>query len=866
MRRLLVVSAWLLACASPCLATGPAAGQTRVEHDDCEADFTAFVGSEGYQFSPLHGPTLGHVRLFAILSYQRGIALGEHGQAYWRLSVRPLGADRVVFVRRGRVTLDAPRGAALAEAFWDGLDDAGQPLPNGRYRYMFEARFVPDAVKLDARATSFEALAGLPAAIEARAASDEVEIDLDLQVAEAEQRRASAQLTSCEIQQNAPLEAGLAYNFYYGSTHAHSNYSDGGQPTGACSSGNAYGSGNFTPAAVYDYAHTSAGLDFWVVNEHNHLINDSVATNNAPLTEAKVRQRYQDGRAAADAATINDEFVAVYGMEWGVTTNTDQGHVTLLDTPLLFGWETCTGCNGPSQECTPGSTCYFDVFTPKRFGYLTLYRRSLENPSAAGALGILAHPSSGNFDNFAFNADADAALQGIAVRSGLAFSTAATCANANVGATDYVPRWLEALDKGFHLGPVADHDSHCNNYGQGLPTRTVYLLPNDSVPTLTRNALLRAHKARHFFASEDPNAQLVFRTSDGAHVMGDIFSAAGGSSLRLALYDPGVESVARLELWRGQIGAGVPAAAYQTFTGVGSATWTETLTSGTYYYFLHAVQADGHDLWSAPMWITYTPGGDTQAPTTVLTAPVAGSTVSDTVSVTASAADNVGVSVVEFYLDGVLKSSDGAAPYAWGWDTTGAANGSHTLQSRARDAAGNVGTSTGVAVTVSNTAGTDVSGWKLVQANSALTFTLPAGSVIPANGYLIVARDATKAAFESFWLAGAALPAGTLYVNAAGSFPAINGSETYKLTNAASVTIDGPSIATASSANQSLRRKDPCQAAGLAASWNVGATTTATPGSGAGVGCAKGVVINEFSDAAGTGNFVYEFVELHNDR
>lgn len=28
---------------------------------------------------------------------------------------------------------------------------------------------------------------------------------------------------------------------------------------------------------------------------------------------------------------------------------------------------------------------------------------------------------------------------------------------------------------------------------------------------------------------------------------------------------------------------------------------------------------------------------------------------------------------------------------------------------------------------------------------------------------------------------------------------------------------------------------------------------------------ARGVIINEFSDALGTGNYVYEFVELHND-
>jgi len=36
--------------------------------------------------------------------------------------------------------------------------------------------------------------------------------------------------------------------------------------------------------------------------------------------------------------------------------------------------------------------------------------------------------------------------------------------------------------------------------------------------------------------------------------------------------------------------------------------------------------------------------------------------------------------------------------------------------------------------------------------------------------------------------------------------------------------------------------------------------------SGAGLGCGIGVVINEFSDALGTGNFVYEFVELHYDQ
>src|SRR5207247_10005701 len=132
---------------------------------------------------------------------------------------------------------------------------------------------------------------------------------------------------------------------------------------------------------------------------------------------------------------------------------------------------------------------------------------------------------------------------------------ATNCAQANVGATDYFPRWTAALAKGFHLAPTADHDAHCDNFGTGMPTRTVYLLPNGASPALTKSALEQAHKARHFFASEDANAQIVFATSDGAHVMGDIFTAGASVTLPGAAYDPTGEAVSRIEPARGRIGA-----------------------------------------------------------------------------------------------------------------------------------------------------------------------------------------------------------------------------------------------------------------------------------------------------------------------
>ncbi|MGH8528016.1 MAG: Ig-like domain-containing protein, partial [Gammaproteobacteria bacterium] len=95
-------------------------------------------------------------------------------------------------------------------------------------------------------------------------------------------------------------------------------------------------------------------------------------------------------------------------------------------------------------------------------------------------------------------------------------------------------------------------------------------------------------------------------------------------------------------------------------------------------------------------------GIDTQAPTVTMTAPANGTTVSgSSVTVSANASDNVGVSAVQFKLDGAnLGAEDTSSPYSISWNTTTATNGSHTLTAVARDAAGNTTTSAGVSVTV----------------------------------------------------------------------------------------------------------------------------------------------------------------------
>ena len=94
---------------------------------------------------------------------------------------------------------------------------------------------------------------------------------------------------------------------------------------------------------------------------------------------------------------------------------------------------------------------------------------------------------------------------------------------------------------------------------------------------------------------------------------------------------------------------------------------------------------------------------DTVAPTTAITLPVNGSKVSLLQKITAICADNIGVTKLEVYLDGLLActvtSSNMPSSVAFSWNTTTLNAGSHTLQTYAYDAAGNVGESAVVTVT-----------------------------------------------------------------------------------------------------------------------------------------------------------------------
>ena len=136
-------------------------------------------------------------------------------------------------------------------------------------------------------------------------------------------------------------------------------------------------------------------------------------------------------------------------------------------------------------------------------------------------------------------------------------------------------------------------------------------------------------------------------------------------------------------------------------TAAYSVSWnTTTVTNGDYTLTAVARDAADNKTTSAPVTVTV----DNTAPTVNITAPANNATVSGTVSLTAGASDNVGVTRVQF-LDGAnLIAEDTSSTGGWGvsWNTATATNGAHTLTARAYDAAGNTTTSSAVSVTVDN--------------------------------------------------------------------------------------------------------------------------------------------------------------------
>jgi chitinase len=155
-------------------------------------------------------------------------------------------------------------------------------------------------------------------------------------------------------------------------------------------------------------------------------------------------------------------------------------------------------------------------------------------------------------------------------------------------------------------------------------------------------------------------------------------------------------------------------AGYRLYYGYSSGGYSVTLDVGnfttaavsgldvgrTYYFAATAYDVYGDESNFSNEVSYVVPAADSTPPTVAITSPAGGALVpkKSTVTINATASDNVGVTRVEFYVNGQLTCSDTAASSTCAWKVPAAPGRTYQLQAKAYDAQGNVGLSNSIMV------------------------------------------------------------------------------------------------------------------------------------------------------------------------
>lgn len=370
------------------------------------------------------------------------------------------------------------------------------------------------------------------------------------------------------------------YNYYFGNLHAHTGFSDGNKDSLI--------SGIARPDASYAYAKLSNQFDFLGISEHNHYSANRNPGFKKPL--------YQTGLNMADEANEEGNFLALFGMEYGVSSKYN-GHLIIYGFNQLIGWETSV----------PGVTGNnYDIYNAKT-DYDGIFKKIKNNPSS---FAYLAHPDFSDFTtdgthatalaNAPYNATYDSAIVGMPLRSGLANSTSTGYSDYSKG--NYFNYYKKMLYQGYHLGIGYDHDNHYSNFGRSNGGRLVVL-----ASSLTRADLYSAMKQMHFYGSDDMNAKIDFNMN--GHIMGSILNGSLFPTFSVIHNDPDGELADTIKIWKGYKNSGslwAWVAHLTTENNTSMFTDTNIEPEREYYYFAEIRQKDGQWIVTSPIWYTAT--------------------------------------------------------------------------------------------------------------------------------------------------------------------------------------------------------------------------------------------------------------------
>ena len=315
-------------------------------------------------------------------------------------------------------------------------------------------------------------------------------------------------LTTSPLTGNKLTTTDPVNNYYYGSLHSHSAYSDGNKDNLT-----------FTPADDYNYAMSSLCMDYLGIAEHNHF--------SSPANPGNKVSTYHLGSVQANIFSgANPNFLAMYGMEWGVISG--GGHVLIYGDGMdnLWGWESGSGGWGPTNN--------YDVYVAKSdyTGANGLFK-TVNNNIGTNTFASLAHPNLTDYNNLAgtaYNLSADSAITSMAVESGPSSSTNTTYSNPG-SSMFYLWYYQTLLSKGYKLGPAIDHDNHYTTFGRTTYSRTAVI-----APTLTKSAFMAAKRSMNFYATQDCDIKVDFTVN--TKIMGSTITDRYAPVISVKLTDP----------------------------------------------------------------------------------------------------------------------------------------------------------------------------------------------------------------------------------------------------------------------------------------------------------------------------------------
>ncbi len=381
-------------------------------------------------------------------------------------------------------------------------------------------------------------------------------------------------LTSSPLTGSATTTSTPANNYYYGTLHSHSDYSDGNKDRPG-----------YTPADDYLYASASLGMDFLGISEHNHFSSVDNPGNELANYHLGINQ-------ATNFNSTHPNFLAMYGMEWGVISG--GGHVVVYGNGMddLFGWESnVNGTVGPN----------YDVYVPKNTytGSTGLFK-TVNDYAAKNTFATLAHPNSSDYNNLSntpYDAVADDAITGTAVESGPATSTNTTYSNP-ASSFYYLWYYQKLLAKGYHLGPTIDHDNHNTTFGRTTTSRTAVISPS-----LAKADMVKAIRDMHFYATQDYDAKVDFTIN--TRIMGSIFSDRNAPAISVNYIDPtNSTSNALIRVMFGIPGSEIlPVVVDSVFSNTLSYVDNNLAVNATGYYYIDITNGTTRIV-TSPIWYT----------------------------------------------------------------------------------------------------------------------------------------------------------------------------------------------------------------------------------------------------------------------